>query len=98
MSEPEDVLVEEAARKSDLPPEKRIYFNGFLCTLTPADAFITLQVGLDQVAVVYASHTVIKTLAIKLGELVSALEKSTESQILTTDDVARAMSKLRAKE
>lgn len=70
------------------------YFNGFELGLSNADVFCTLALSNSQIASIYMSYTTAKSLAQKLTELVSHLERVTERQIMTTDDVAAGLEKL----
>lgn len=74
----------EQAINSDVP---KIYFNGFGNALGSGDVVIVLQCNNKPVAVLNASYTVTKTLAIKLAELISNLERETGNTIMTTFDV-----------
>lgn len=75
------------------PQVQRIYANGFINALGIGDVMILLQNSKKPIAVLNLSYTVAKTLAIKLGALISQLEDSTGNTIMTTDDIDRSMSK-----
>jgi len=75
------------------PQVQRIYANGFINALGIGDVMILLQNSKKPIAVLNLSYTVAKTLAVKLGALISQLEDSTGNTIMTTDDIDRSMSK-----
>ena len=92
-SPPTDLL-QQAVARDDVP---KIYANGFGVGLTNADIIIIFQrFGPNPVAVVNLSYTLAKTLAQRLGALVSEFEAKVACQeILTTDriDAATAAAK-----
>lgn len=53
------------------------------------DVMIVLQRNGKPIAVLNASFTVAKSLAIKLGEAINFLEEKTKQRMLTTDQVAQ---------
>ena len=82
--------VSEALDNRELPS---IYFNGFINYLGSGDVTLVLQRNGNPVAVIHTSHTVAKTLAIKLMDLIASLEADTNNTILTTDDINEAIRK-----
>ncbi|MBM3301841.1 MAG: hypothetical protein FJY85_18055 [Deltaproteobacteria bacterium] len=80
--------IEDALKNEDLP---RIYFNGFASGLGNADVFIVLHHQQRPVAILNASYTVAKTLAVKLGAAIASLEEISGNVIMTTDDIAKLM-------
>jgi len=76
-------ILQEAAQNN----VDTLYFNGFATGLGFGDITIVLQRNQKSVLVLNASYTIAKTLAIKLGELVSFLEEKTNQKMLTTDQV-----------
>lgn len=69
------------------------YFNGFINGLGTGDISIVLQRSGGNVAVLNTSYTVAKTLALKLGELVAALEEATGNSIMTVEDIGSSLAK-----
>ena len=76
--------IEQAVKNKDLP---HIYFNGFSNTITNSDMLLVFKQNDTPVAVLNASYTVAKTLAIKLGNMIAELEERTGNKIMTTDDI-----------
>lgn len=70
-----------------------IYFNGFTNALGTSDVIITLQKNGKAITILNASYTVAKTLAMKLSEMISALEDRTGQKILTTTQVEECLKK-----
>ena len=81
-----------ALQREDVP---KIYANGFSVGLSNADVIVILQrFGQNPVAVVNLSYTLAKTLAQRLGRLVSEFERvNGEQDILTTDRIDEAFKK-----
>jgi len=80
-----------AANEDDRVP--KLYCNGFVNALGSGDITVLLQRNSQPVAMLNLSYTVAKSLATKLGDLVSTMENVTETRILTTDDVNSRISK-----
>lgn len=80
----------EALSRDDVP---KIYANGFSMGLTNSDIVVVFQrFGPNPVAVLNLSYTLAKTLAQRLGRLVSEFESQVAHQdILTTDRIDEAM-------
>lgn len=74
----------DAINLDDIP---NIYFNGFTNTIGLGDIVISIERNGKPVAVLNASYTVAKTLALKLNGLIQNLENTTGNKIMTTDDV-----------
>jgi len=68
-----------------------IYFNGFVNLLGAGDFTIGLKRGDRVVAVLNASYTTAKTLAVKLMELIKTLENQTGNTIMTVDQVKEGL-------
>ncbi|MCK4914106.1 MAG: hypothetical protein KAI59_06590 [Planctomycetes bacterium] len=73
------------------PDTERIYANGFILTIGAGDIVIALKHS-EKPFILNLSYTVAKTLAIKLGAMVSQLEEKTGNTIMTTDDITKALS------
>ena len=84
----------------DDPEIPKLYANSFSVALTNADIIIVLQrFGQRPVAVVNMSYTLAKTLAQRLGALVSKFEMDIARQnILTTDRIDEAVEGAKAKD
>ena len=76
----------------ELPAEKKIYFNGFASTIGQGDTSIVLMEDNKPVALLHMSHTIAKTLSLKLAEIINTLESKTGRQVLTTDDISASFS------
>ena len=77
----------------ELPPEKKIYFNGFAVALSPMDCTIVLQWHNQPIALLSASHTTVKTLISQLGGLIDDFEGKTKQPILMLDEIQALMGK-----
>lgn len=64
-----------------------LYFNGFTASIGSGDVLIVLKQQDVPVLILNVSHTVAKTLAVKLGEIMSTFEQRTGSIVMTTDDL-----------
>lgn len=82
--------LETARRDPSIP---RIYANGFTVGLTNADVSIVLQLSGQPVALLNISYTLAKTLAQKVGGVVSAFEEAIDEHLVTTDEVSEALRK-----
>jgi hypothetical protein len=90
-----DDLLNDAIQRDNVP---KVYANGFGLGLSNADVFIVFQrFGNNPAAVVNLSYTLAKTLAQRMGALVSELEAAIGQQnILTTDRIDAAFTKAAA--
>ena len=93
-NEPLDIL---KIARSD-PSIPRIYANGFTVGLTNADVAIVLQLSGQPVALLNISFTLAKTLAQKVGGVVSTFEEAIQQPLVTTDEVSKALNKHAASE
>ena len=82
-------IVDAAVKDPDIP---KLYANGFVMGVGKGDIMITFQRNAQVIAVLNLSFTVAKTLALKLGGVINEAEDKAQTQILTTDDFARAFS------
>ena len=69
----------------------KIYANGFAAALGIGDVVVSFQKNGQPEAVLNLSFTVAKTLSVKLGQMVSDLERDTGQIIMTTDEVIKAI-------
>ncbi|MCI0486289.1 MAG: hypothetical protein L0229_06780 [Blastocatellia bacterium] len=76
----------------ELPAEKKIYFNGFASAIGQGDTLIVLLEDNNPVALLHASHTIVKTLSLKLAEIINTLESKTGRPVLTTDEIVASLS------
>lgn len=65
----------------------KIYFNGFLVSCGTGDAIILLKRNDLPVAVLNASHTMVKTLSVQLGAVLSELEQAFDMVFPTTREL-----------
>src|SRR5687767_14094391 len=96
---PKDIteqMLQAALENADVP---KVYANGFGVGLSNADIFVVFQRFVpNPVAVVNLSYTLAKTLAQRLGRVVSEFERVIgEQNILTTDRIDDAFKKDKAK-
>lgn len=75
------------------PEIQKIYANGFINATGMGDIVILLKNADTPLAVLNLSYTVAKTLAIKLGDVITRLEEATKNTIMTTDEITKAMAK-----
>jgi hypothetical protein len=88
---PESIdILKIATSDSSIP---KIYANGFAVGLTNADVAIVLQLSGQPVAILNISFTLAKTLAQKVGGVVSALEEAINQNLVTTDEMSKALKK-----
>lgn len=74
--------LQESIKDADIP---RLYFNGFTVSVGAPDAIIVLTQNEKPVLILNASHIIAKTLAEKLGGVISGFEDKVEQRVLTTD-------------
>jgi hypothetical protein len=74
-------------RGLNLPPEQKLYFNGFTISMTPHDFLIILQRNNETVLTLNTSHTIAKTLGIMIEGIVDGFERKTDQSILTLNEV-----------
>ena len=82
------IRIEKAIEDPDIP---KVYANSFECALGLGDVALLFKNGEKTVGVANMSHTVAKTLAIRLGELIRYLEKKSGTSVMTTADVEKAL-------
>src|SRR6188472_1874281 len=78
----------ERALASDVP---KIYFNGFVNSLTGGDIVTILEINGRPAAVLNMSFTVAKSLAVGLGQIIGSLEERTDRSMLTSAEIDQAM-------
>lgn len=69
----------------------KYYSNGFVFTIGTSDVLIVFQQNGIALFSVNVSFTTAKTLAIKLGKMITDLEENCESPIMTTDTVEKVL-------
>ena len=79
--------IEQIQAGLELLEEKQIYFNGFTITITGPDVLIILAKNNKQVAVLNTSHTIAKTLAELLTNMVTSFEKDKNVHVYTLADL-----------
>jgi hypothetical protein len=80
--------IDEALADPTIP---KLYANSFECALGLGDIALLLKNGEKATAVLNMSHTVAKTLAIRLSELVRFLESKAGTSVMTTAEVEKAL-------
>lgn len=65
----------------------KIYFNSFINLVGSSDVAISIQRNGASVGVLNLSYSTAKSLAIKLGEAISAFEATTGNKIMTVDEI-----------
>jgi len=81
-------VINDAVGRDDIP---KLYANGFTVGLSNADVVIVLQRFGKPVALLNISYTLAKTLAQRVGTVVSDFEASIYQNILTTDRIDEAV-------
>ncbi len=82
----------------DNPDVPKLYANSFECALGIGDVILLLKNGEKTVGAVNLSHTVAKTLGIRLQEVIGFLEKKSGRSVMTTAEVERALRPKKAKQ
>ena len=80
--------IEKALEDPEVP---KLYANSFECALGLGDVALLLKNGNKTVGVLNMSHTLAKTLAMRLGDLIRFLEAQSETPVMTTADVEKAL-------
>src|SRR4030067_760756 len=93
MSDPENYSLSRLHSASELPLEKKLYFNGFTVALSPIDCSIVLQHNDQTIALISTSHSIAKTLVSQLDSLLSDFEHKTGNVILKLDEINDLLSK-----
>lgn len=88
-NQPEHVNILEKARQ--LPRKKQHYVNGFALNVSPADCTIVLLTHNEPVAYVSTSHTIARTLAAQLTDLLDDVEKRTQQPIKRLEELRNLM-------
>lgn len=81
--------IKDALADKEVP---HIHFNGFVNSIGTGDVIIVLESNNRPIAILNASYTVAKTLALKLGGLIHHLEEKSNNTIMTTDDITKVLS------
>jgi hypothetical protein len=71
----------------ELPPEDRIYFNGYQIAIAPTDIVVVLMLNGKPIKMLNASHVTAKTLLVGLDSVLKEFEKRSGQPILTIDEV-----------
>ena len=93
MPEQESIDQMQLQAASELPLDKRFYFNGFTIAISPIDCAIVLQYNNQPIALLSTSHTIVKTLVAQLNGLISDFEQKTGQGILKLDEIQDLLSK-----
>ena len=87
MADQVDDIQKRIAKVLSLPPEKRVYFNGFVINLSASDVAIGLETNGQPAFVLNTSFAVAKALASVLNVTLSEFEKNVEYQIPELKDI-----------
>ncbi len=90
MSDPSSLAVTPQSTK------KVIYFNGFVVGIGNADCTLDLRIDSTEIVSARCSYTLAKTLSLKLAEAVARLEKVTNHNLMTTDEVLKGLRTLQS--
>ena len=93
MSEPVNSNLMQLQAASELPLDKKFYFNGFTVAMSPIDCAIVLQYNNQPIALLSTSHTIAKALVAQLNGLISDFEQKTGRDILKLDEIQALLSK-----
>ncbi len=77
---------------SEIPPEKRFYFNGFSVTVSAADCSIVLLNNDQPVGLLNTTHVVAKTFIEHLGRLIENFENKSGQTIYKLDELMEKLS------
>jgi hypothetical protein len=77
------------------PAIAKLYFNGFTLGITNSDVILLTKQNNNPTVVFNISLTTAKTLAKKLSELVINFETNAELEIMTTDNIELALTRMR---
>lgn len=89
--QPQNLEVQQMLAAMNNASIENVYFNGFANVVGNGDVVITLFRNGQPVKVLNTSFTVAKTLAEKLNAIIEDIEKRTNVNFLTTEDVQKAM-------
>ncbi len=81
-----------------LPPEKRVYFNGFVVNMSASDIVIALELNNEPVILLNTSFPIAKAFVEILGETIANFEKGAEIKIPQLKTIERKLKKLNAEE
>jgi hypothetical protein len=74
---------------------KKYYSNGFVFTMGNSDILLIFQQNSIPLFSVNVSLTTAKTLALKLGKMITDLEEKIDNQIMTTEVLEQAVLSMR---
>jgi len=87
---PEEMkLIQERFKTALSAPVPHYYCNGFANSLTPTDVVIAAEQNGTPVFTLNISYTTAKSLSVKLGALIAALEAASERPILTNEEITK---------
>jgi len=76
----------------------KLYFNGFICGISPSDLSLVLQQNNNPIGVVFGSHQAMRALSVRLKEALDAIELQAKIKITASDEIAAAMMQAGKKE
>ena len=93
MATPVEISQTQAIEELNLPPEDRIYFNGYQIAIAPSDLVIVLMLNGKPIKMLNASHVTAKTLLVGLDTVLKEFEKRSGEPIKTIDEVQASISR-----
>lgn len=93
MPTPGENIPARGIEELDLPPEDRIYFNGYQIAIAHSDITIVLMLNGRPIKMINASHVTAKTLLVGLDSVLKEFEKRSGQTILTIDEVQASVNK-----
>ena len=90
ISEQVPVYEQQTQEGLALPDEKHFYFNGYTILITGVDVNLVLRKNDKPIAFINTPHSVAKTLAIALNQLLDNFEKKTGRPIPTLEELEKS--------
>ena len=87
MAELQDVFQAQLQAGLDLPPERKIYFNGYTIATSLTDIVLVLLLNNQPIATLNTSLTIAKTLSKALDALIKDHETRTGQKVQSLDEV-----------
>ena len=91
MTEPNEVFQAQLQAGLGLPPEKKIYFNGYTIAMTPTDVVLVLLSNNQAVITLNTPLTIAKTLSKVIDALIKDYETRTGQKVLTLDEISTSL-------
>lgn len=81
----------------DLPDDKKLYFTGFVISISPADVIISLESLGKSIGLLRMPYQVAKTLGQKLNQSIEGFETDTGYTFTSLDEMEKIITKLNKK-